>query len=131
LSWPGLTLPRAQIYGTIEKVVSFQDIGVRARLQGRKINPLITLLLCPRGQNILEMCARGRDTPGHDGEAGHDGETGHDRENSTQAGVCPDAHGAGPAIYAARLRTDLNRGRCAGSTSITMRMPQCADANAG
>ena len=52
----------------IEKVVCFQDAGVPARIRGRKINPLITHLLCPQGQNILEMCARGRETPGHDGE---------------------------------------------------------------
>src|SRR6185437_5839832 len=40
-------------------------------MQGRKINPLITLLLYPRGQNILEMCARGRACPGHDDPAGN------------------------------------------------------------
>src|SRR6476469_7381414 len=66
--WPGHALPRAQICGMIEKVVSFQATGVPAWLQGREINPLIAHLLCRRGQNILERCARGRDTPGHDGE---------------------------------------------------------------
>src|SRR6185312_14096853 len=39
---------------------------------GEKINPLVTLLLCPRGQNILEMCACGRDTPSHDDPGGRD-----------------------------------------------------------
>src|SRR6185312_8578125 len=38
-------------------------------MQGRKINPLLTLLLCPRGQNIPEICACGRVKPGHDGNA--------------------------------------------------------------
>src|SRR6185437_6088005 len=46
------------------RVISRHWSSSRARSQ--KINPLITLLLYPRGQNILEMCARGRVRPGHD-----------------------------------------------------------------
>src|SRR6185312_16737806 len=87
--WPGQALPRAQICGMIEKVVSFQDIGVRARLQGRKINPLITLLLCPRGQNILEMCACGRVKPGHPTPAGGDRRGGCTTAGAWVAGTRP------------------------------------------